>query len=114
MSFNDIEKQRIKKFVGGFCQERIPDHQRSQIKVYYEVRGYDIKIIETRPHYMKSTEWTETPIARLKYDPDTMEWQLYWMRASGKWGKYVWLKPTKNIQSLVDEIARDPHGAFWG
>ena len=72
MGFNDIELQRIKKIVGGFCEEKIPDHLRNQIKVYYEVRGYDLKIIETRPHYMKSNEWTETPIARLKYDPDTM------------------------------------------
>ena len=28
MSFNDIERQRIKTLVGGFCKERIPDHQR--------------------------------------------------------------------------------------
>jgi hypothetical protein len=114
MPFNDIELLRIKRIVGGFCQEKIPDHLRSQIKVYYEVRGHDVKIIETRPHYIKSDEWMETPIARLKYDPDTLEWQLYWMRASMKWEKYAWLKPTKRLQSLVDEIAHDPHGAFWG
>jgi hypothetical protein len=114
MPFNDIELQRIKKLVGGFCEQQTPDHLRNQIKVYYEVRGYDVKIIETRPHYIKSNEWTETPIARLKYDPDTLEWQLYWMRATGKWEKYAGLKPTKNLQLLVDEIAHDPHRAFWG
>ena len=114
MPFNDIEKQRIKKIVGGFCQQKIPDHLRSQIKVFYEVRGYDVKIIETRPHYIKSSEWTEIPIARLKYDPDTVEWQLYWMRASGKWEKYAGIKPTSHLQFLVDEIAHDPHRMFWG
>ena len=40
MGFNDIELQRIKKIVGGFCEEKIPDNLRSQIKVFYEVRGY--------------------------------------------------------------------------
>ena len=72
MSFNDIELQRIKKVVGGFCEEKIPDHLRSQIKVFYVVRGYDVKIIETRPDFMRNYEWTESPIARLKYDPDIL------------------------------------------
>jgi hypothetical protein len=71
MAFNDIELQRIKKIVGGFCEERIPDHLRSQIRVFYEVRGYDVNIIESRPDFMKNYEWTETPIARLKYEPAT-------------------------------------------
>jgi len=39
MSFNDIELKRINKIVGGFCEEKIPDHLRSQIKVCYEIRG---------------------------------------------------------------------------
>jgi hypothetical protein len=112
--FNDIELQRIKKLVGGFCEQRIPDHLRSQIKVFYEIRGYDVRITETRPHYMKSNEWTESPIARLKYDPDILEWQLYWMRASGKWQKYAEFKPTNNLQSVIEEIEKDPYCVFWG
>ena len=114
MPFNDIELQRIKKLVGGFCEQRISDHLRSQIKVFYEVRGYDVKIIETRPHYIKSNEWTETPIARLKYDPSTYGWQLYWMRASGRWQRYAELKTTNRLQSLIDEIEKDPYCVFWG
>ena len=90
----------------GFCQEKIPDHLRSQIKVFYEVRGYDVKIIESRPDFMRNHEWTETPIARLKYDPDTFVWQLYWMRASGKWEKYAELKPTNRLQ-LADRGNRE-------
>jgi hypothetical protein len=50
----------------------------------------------------------------MKYDPGTLEWQLYWMRASGKWQKYAEFKPTKNLQLLIDEIAHDPHRVFWG
>jgi hypothetical protein len=74
MPFNDIELQRINKIVGGFCEEKIPDHLRSQIKVFYEVWGYAVKIIESRPDFMRNYEWTESSIARLKYDPDTLEW----------------------------------------
>ena len=49
MTFNDIELERIKKLLGGFCQNRIPDDQRSQVLLVYEVHEYDVKIIESRP-----------------------------------------------------------------
>jgi hypothetical protein len=114
MGFNDIELQRIKKIVGGFCDEKIPDHLRNQIKVFYEVRGYDVKITESRPDFMRNYEWTESPIARMKYDSDTLEWQVYWMRASGKWEKYTEFKPTNNLQLLIEEIEKDPYRVFWG
>jgi hypothetical protein len=114
MTFNDIELQRIKKIVGGFCEERIPDHLRSRIRVFYEVRGYDVNIIESRPDFMKNYEWTETPIARLKYEPATFGWQLYSMGLPGKWEKYPELKPTNRLKALIEEIEKDPYCVFCG
>jgi hypothetical protein len=114
MSFNDIERQRIKKLVGGFCKERIPDHQRCQIKVLYEVHGYDVKIIECRPCSIGSHLWTENPIAKFQYDPDTLGWHLYSMGGSGKWEKYPELKSTCHLKALIEEIEKDPYCVFWG
>ena len=113
-SFNDIEMQRIKKIVGGFCQERIPDHQRTQVKLFYEVRGFEVKIIESRPSSPNRHIWIETPISRLQYNPDTYEWQLYWLSGSGKWQKYKGIEPTNSLRAVVDEIAIDPFLLFWG
>jgi hypothetical protein len=114
MPFNEIERDRIKKVVGKFCQERIPEHLRNQIKLICETRGFDVKIIECRPYFQNSHEWTESPIARLKYDPKTSTWQLYWMRASGRWWRYPDSEPTHSLENLIDEIRRDPHHVFWG
>ena len=114
MPFNNIEKQRIKKIVGRFCEELIPDHLRNQIKLFYEVRGFEVKIIESRLSFVNSHEWTESPIARLKYNPETLDWEMYWRRSSGKWMKYPGLEPTNHLQSLVYEIVQDPHRVFWG
>ena len=114
MAFNDIEIRRIEKVVGGFCTDRIPDHLRTQVKVFYEVRGYEIKIIESRPTMMGSHLWSENPIARLKYDPETMEWKLFWGRRSGKWQRYTDLKPARDLKSVISEIRNDPHQLFWG
>ena len=66
MGFSEIEKQRVKKIVGEYCDRKIPEHLRNQIKLFYKIRGYDVKIIESRPHFIHKNEWTEHPIARLK------------------------------------------------
>jgi hypothetical protein len=114
MPFNEIELHKIEKVVGGFCNDFIPAHARTQIKLFYTVRGYEVKIIESRSAYIKSRKWNDTFIARLKHDPKTMLWHLYWMRASGRWQVYPDLIPTKDLESLVNEIKNDPHRAFWG
>ena len=114
MGFSELEKQRIKKVVGGYCDQKIPAHLQNQIKLLYKIRGYDVKIIESRPHYIHKSEWTEHPIARMKYDAESMEWQLFWGRASGRWEKYPNLEPTKNLQRLIDEIEKDLLYVFWG
>ena len=114
MSLNDIERQRIKKLVGGFCKERIPDHQRSQIEVYYEVHEYDVKIFESRPCSISSQLWVENPIVKFHYDPDTLRWHLYSMGGSGKWEKYPELKSTNHLKALIEEIEKDPYCVFWG
>jgi len=114
MPFNGIGEQRIEKVVGGFCEKRIPEHLRNQIKLIHEIRGYDVKIIECRPYFLNSHEWTESPVARMKYDPKTSKWQLYWRRASGKWWKYPDREPTNRLEDLIDEIQKDPHHVFWG
>ena len=114
MSFNDIEKHRIRKIVGKFCEERVPDHLRSQLNLIVDIKGFDVKIVETRPYFRRNHEWTEHPIARLNYDPETMKWRLYWRRASGKWMKYPDLKPTTRLQTLIDEIRGDPYRVFCG
>jgi hypothetical protein len=113
-SFNDIEKQRIKKIVGGFCRKRIPDHQRTQVKLFYEVKNYEVKIIESRSSSPNSHIWIDTPIARLLYDPDSLHWHLYWMRGTGRWQKYNGLEPTNSLNAVIDEIAIDPFLLFWG
>jgi hypothetical protein len=114
MPFNELERARIERFVGGFCAGRIPEHLKSQIKVFYTVRGNEVKIIESRPTLRSSHLWAETPIARLQYDPQTLEWQLFWMRAPGKWQKCPDRTPTNRLQSLIDDLKEDRFGVFWG
>ncbi len=42
MAFNDIELQRIKKFVGGLCTKRTPAHLRDKLRLEYDVEKHNI------------------------------------------------------------------------
>lgn len=114
MPFNDIEQLRLKRVVGEFCRNWVPVHLRNQIKIFYEVRGFGVRIIESRPAFGKDHEWKKHSIARMKYDPDTLKWQLYWRQASGRWVCYPGFKPTNRLRTLIEEIEQDPHNVFWG
>ena len=111
---NELDKKRVTKLVGYFCENRIPPHARDQIKLLYKVRGNDVNIIESRPHWQDNTTWTEMPIAKIRYLPKDMSWQLLWARANGKWQKYPDLQPCKDLSRIIEEIDNDPIHVFWG
>ncbi|MBT4090763.1 MAG: DUF3024 domain-containing protein [Deltaproteobacteria bacterium] len=114
MALSDSEKQRVEELLREFCQNRIPPHVRAQIKLFHTIRGNDVKIFESRPHWQNREKWTEMPIARLKYDPKSLSWGLYWPRANGKWEKYPDFKSTNNLKKIIEEIDTDPNHVFWG
>jgi hypothetical protein len=114
MPFNDIERQLIRKIIGGFCEQRVHDHQKNQVRVFYNIKGYTVDIIQSKPSFPGSHLWTDYPIAKLKYDPRTLGRQLYKRILPGEWQSYSDRKPTHQLQSLIDEIAIDSFSVFWG
>ena len=114
MPLTELDKKAIDKVVGEYCRNRVPSHIRQKIKLIYSIRGNAVKIVESRPHWQLNDKWTEMPIARFKRDEKSLRWELYWMRANGRWEKYQELKPTKDLKKIVIEIENDPYHAFWG
>ena len=80
--------------------------------MFYEVHGYDVEIIESRPCSMGSHLWVDRPIAILRYNPETLKWGLCWMRPDEKWVMYPDWDPTNRLQSLIEEIEKDPYCVF--
>lgn len=111
---NELDKKRVSKIVEDFCENSIPPHARDQIKLLYKIRGNDVNIIESRPYWQDNTIWTEMPIAKIRYLPEEMSWQLLWVRANGKWQKYPNLQPCKDLSRIIQEIDEDPLHVFWG
>jgi hypothetical protein len=64
---NELDKKRITKIVGVFCENRIPPHVRNEIKLIFKIRGNDVNIIESRPHWQNKNIWTEMLIAKIRH-----------------------------------------------
>ena len=111
---DELNRHKILKIVGDFCENRIPPHIKNEIKLLFKIRGNDVNIIESRPHWQDSSIWTEMPIAKIRYLPKTMLWQLHWIRANGKWQKHPELEPCKDLMKVITEIDKDPLHVFWG
>jgi hypothetical protein len=99
-----------------YCETRVPDHVRDQIRIEHRVRGLTVTILECRPPWREGPgpEWTENPQARMKYDETTKAWTLYWFDRNSKAHIYDLIDPHQPIQRILGEIESDPTAIFWG
>ena len=103
--------------VRRWCAQRVPEHVRDQLRVECDISPQYLTIVERRPPGRQdaaSTEWTQFPIARLRYTQATRTWTLYWRDRNLRFHLYDHLKPSPGIGDLLDEIDRDPTAIFWG
>ena len=108
----ELDVARVRRW----CQQRVPEHVRSQVKVEYDVTPRHLTIVECRPPWRADpgTEWTRLPIARLRYTKATRQWSLYWRDRHLRFHLYDRITPSPRIDDLLHEIDRDPIAIFWG
>jgi len=114
MAFSEIERQRIKKEVGGLCSQRTPPLLKDKLRFEYDIEKHNVFIYEVRPAWNNPKEHTRLPFAKLTYVKSQNIWKLYWKRASGKWQGYEPKDSNKDLGVLVQEIDEDPYGCFFG
>jgi hypothetical protein len=114
MAFSELELKRIEKTVGQLCLKRSPAPLKQQLRLEYVVNGHEVCIVERRPRWDKPEQWSESPIAKLKFVRTIQQWQLYWQRANLTWQGYEPCFSSPDVAALVREIDTDPHGCFFG
>lgn len=114
MAFSELEKKRIEKIVGTFCDNRVPARARDQLKVGFRIEGQNIFLFESRPRWDDPSEWMDLDFAKLTYVKSRSAWKLYWMRASGKWNLYKPHGEDNDISKLFNTIDEDSNGCFFG
>src|SRR4051794_5030909 len=103
--------------VRSFCEARIPEDLRDEIRLDVPRRGRSITIHELRPPWdpeRMGPEWTSVSVAQIRNDASTGSWSLYYSDSGGRWWAYEGIGPAITVEPLLEEIERDPTGIFWG
>src|SRR6266508_6155243 len=98
--------------IEGFCDSRVPEDMRDQMRIECSRRGKSITILEQRPPWNPDfgSEWSSTKVAQLRYDDSVGTWTLYCPDSNGKWHHYDTMRPSQEVEPLLAEIEADPTG----
>lgn len=100
-----------------FCETRVPEQQRHQIRLECSRRGNSITIFERRPPWspeLIGPEWTSMKVAQLRYDSSSGQWSLYCCDGNERWWLHDNIGSSRSVDPLLAEIDADPTGIFWG
>lgn len=112
MALLEIKRAEAERDLRKWCSER---KFRDQIRYTYRFRGNDVTLIEERPPWDgRDGPWSQLPVARFRYEPETNGWSVSWQRANKRWLACDWIGTTARFSAALAEVERDPHGTFFG
>lgn len=82
MPIPELERRRVEQLLSKFCEERVPTHVRHKVRLLFRFTGNTALLIERRPHFQRIGEFTESIIAKFKFDSANHGWSLYWGAAT--------------------------------
>ncbi len=114
MGLSDQEKSLAESALGRYCEfKKTPDVE-GKIRLTWKFRGNSVTLFECRPPWRGEGDWTEMPVAQFRYDDKKKMWTLYCADRNDRWFDYMDCNPAKSIQTLLEEVDKDPTGIFWG
>ncbi|MBL4745142.1 MAG: DUF3024 domain-containing protein [Flavobacteriaceae bacterium] len=108
----NINESTIKKYVESIRPESL--EIRAQVDFGYSYDGKIIEIHEIRPLWDNPTEKQQFPFVKIVFYKTKQLWNLYWMRASGKWELYEPFPKSTHLDKIIEVIEHDKNGCFFG
>jgi len=108
----DINDSTIKKYV-DLIRPQDPEI-RKQIDFGYSYDGKIAVIYEIRPVWNNPEQIQNLEFAKIRFYKSKKEWNLYWMRASGKWELYEPFPKSTRLDKILEVIKEDKYGCFFG
>lgn len=114
MALSEFENQRVTRLFSSYCESKVPHHVSDQFRVEYVIRGQEIRLLESRPHWLDKSKWVSHKIARFRKENATNLWYLYYADRNGRWHLFEPCPSEADIEKLLSEVEKDPSGIFWG
>jgi len=108
----NLNESTIKKYVESLRPEDL--EIRKQVDIGYSYDGKVVILFEIRPKWDDPKKIQQIDFAKIRYYKSRKEWDLYWMRASGKWKLYEPLPVSTHLEKIIEIIKEDKHGCFYG
>ncbi len=108
----DINESTIKKFIESLRPE--DPEIRKKLDFGYSYDGKTAMLYEIRPIWDNPKEIQNIEFAKIRFYKSRKEWNLYWMRASGKWELYEPFSKSTHLEKILKIIKEDNHGCFFG
>ena len=109
-----MTRDRVERRLREYCEERIPERVRHQLRLSYKIRGNYVTLVEERPGIMDREKWVDIVVAQFRFNPEDSMWRLYWADRNSRWHEYLEVFPTDDLEDLLREVDEDPTGIFWG
>ena len=103
----NINESTIKKYVESLRPENI--EIREQVDVGYSYDGKVVILYEIRPDWNDQKKKQQFNFAKIRHFKSRNEWNLYWMRASGKWEIYEPFSKSAHLEKILDTIKEDKY-----
>lgn len=115
MTLPPLQHQAAEALLGAYCEKRIPEFVRSQLRLEYRIRGDSAELIERRvPWRDPEGEWTSAPMAKFTFDEESNLWTLKWRDRNGRFHEFAPTVKAAKLGDLIEVVDRDETGIFWG
>ena len=109
----EFERRLVERLLIRFYDRRLLAHVQHQIRLHHTIRGNSITLFEIRPGFDQSAVWVKSPIAQFRFGSAKGLWTLHW-HDRNRWRRYEDAAATRNFETLLSEVDRDPTSIFWG
>jgi hypothetical protein len=106
-------KNSVTAALENYCDQKIPAHVRSLLRLTFAFRSNNVTLYEERPRYNDPSQWTRLEIAQFRFNDKSKKWTLY-CKFRNRWLEHPDSLPTRNFQELLKQLDADPTGLFWG
>ena len=108
----DINEFIIRKYVESLRPENL--EIREQVDIGYSYDGKIVILYEIRPIWNDPKKKEQFGFAKIRYYKSRKKWNLFWMRASGKWEIYEPFPEPPHLEKIIETIKEDKYSCFFG